>query len=119
MRWPKVASTTTVTSVSGNSSQERAHRFVELVEARKGPSFRCDVRSVDDDVTEGWSTMSTVQSTTCLRTRSGDRAAHGSACVPTTRTLDDVPELVDDVTDLLQHLIRNACVNDGSVDVGT
>jgi acetylornithine deacetylase/succinyl-diaminopimelate desuccinylase-like protein len=35
-----------------------------------------------------------------------------------TRTLDDVPELVDDVTDLLQHLIRNACVNDGSATSG-
>jgi acetylornithine deacetylase/succinyl-diaminopimelate desuccinylase-like protein len=29
-----------------------------------------------------------------------------------------VPELVDDVTDLLQHLIRNACVNDGSATSG-
>ena len=34
------------------------------------------------------------------------------------RTLDDVPELVDEVTDLLQHLIRNACVNDGNVASG-
>jgi len=36
----------------------------------------------------------------------------------TTPTLVDVPDLVDDVTDLLQHLIRNACVNDGNVASG-
>ena len=29
-----------------------------------------------------------------------------------------MPDLVDDVTDLLQHLIRNACVNDGNVASG-
>ena len=29
-----------------------------------------------------------------------------------------MPPLVDDVTDLLQHLIRNACVNDGNVSSG-
>jgi acetylornithine deacetylase/succinyl-diaminopimelate desuccinylase-like protein len=29
-----------------------------------------------------------------------------------------VPDLVDHVTDLLQHLIRNACVNDGNVASG-
>ena len=29
-----------------------------------------------------------------------------------------MPDLVDEVTDLLQHLIRNACVNDGSDESG-
>src|SRR5438105_4132960 len=29
-----------------------------------------------------------------------------------------MPSLVDETTDLLQHLIRNACVNDGSIESG-
>ena len=68
--------------------------------------------------------MSSGQSTTCLQRAGGSKARDACDRVCTTRsfgvtrTLVDVPELVDDVTDLLQHLIRNACVNDGNVASG-
>jgi acetylornithine deacetylase/succinyl-diaminopimelate desuccinylase-like protein len=40
----------------------------------------------------------------------------GDSCFA--RTLARVAEVVEEVTDLLQHLIRNACVNDGNVASG-
>ena len=106
----------------GELTQERAHSFVELLETWKGSSFRRDVRSVDDDarvnhVERSVNHLSATRQGDRSRTMARDRVCATRSSGPTP-TLDDVPELVDDVTDLLQHLIRNACVNDGNVASG-
>jgi acetylornithine deacetylase/succinyl-diaminopimelate desuccinylase-like protein len=41
-----------------------------------------------------------------------------SAATSRHATLGDVQTLVDETTDLLQHLIRNSCVNDGTAESG-
>ena len=121
MRFGKLASTTTVTVVGLELLEERAHCLVELLQARQGASLGREVRSVDDDVLDGHPVC---KSTSCVRVHRGmlqqiardmnsPRAATSNARARSVACDDD------EVTDLLQHLIRNACVNDGTDDVRT
>ena len=123
MRFGKLASTTTVTVCRLVLLEVRAHCLVELLQARQGASLGREVRSVDDDVLDGHPSLQVNQLSAMHRgIEVRDDTAAMRVC--TTRraarlaTLVDVPD-VDEVTDLLQHLIRNACVNDGTDDVRT
>ena len=53
IRWPKVASTTTMTSVPGEFGLELPDGVVELGQARNGAALGRDVRSVHDGVGGG------------------------------------------------------------------
>ena len=103
MRWPNVASTMTVTVCVPVLLEERAHGFVELGEAGRGPTFGGDVRSVDDDVhATHVGSRSQANNVQLTRIRSRDTVAR-SRCVD-----HDADDPTAEVTDLLQHLIRNA-----------
>ncbi len=94
--------------VVGMLVHERTHGLVKLFEARIRASLGGDVRSVDDDVSgEVWS-HGGPQSTIL------DPAVPGT-CPPTVPGMDDP---TGEVTALLQQMISNACVNDGTPESG-
>ena len=70
-----------------------------------------DVGPIDDDVC-GHVPASQPRPRLRTRHRGVPRVSQVSATAPPTG------DPTDEVTDLLQHLIRNACVNDGSVESG-
>ena len=61
MRWPNVASTTTVMTSCGVLLEEGHDGLVELAQAGHGPPLGGDVRAVDDDVSGHNGCQSTIQ----------------------------------------------------------
>ena len=88
MRWPNVASTTTVIDGVGVLVAERHHGVVELGQARHGPAFGGDVGSVDDHHVGGvrlrWSSWSCRvrligRSPRCTRRAAADESSSGQS----------------------------------------
>ena len=97
--------------IGGVFGHEGRNRFIELFQTWCRPALSRDVRTIDDDVSGHVACQSTTHTAANLPSAAGrtlpDAGCHRRPIDPT-----------DEVTDLLQHLIRNACVNDGSVESG-
>ena len=129
MRFGKLASTMTVTFSGLYSSRYAAHCLVELTKARQGATLGREVRSVDDDVLDGHPVSKStscahctggccnrsrdLNSPLCARVWSRTQRCARQRATREVRTRS-VVAMTNEVTDLLQHLIRNACVNDGT-----
>ena len=111
----KVASTTTVMRVPGYSSRKARTASSSWARLGSGPALGGDVGAVDDDVVT-MIAMSGRQSSTLMRALVRRDAVRSRTVRPMAMRADDDPTA--EVTDLLQHLIRNACVNDGTVGSG-
>src|SRR4051794_11517271 len=105
MRCPNVASTTTVTSTSGNSvrnARKASSNWLRLGRVR--PS----VAMFEPSTTTCSLIISTRQSIILVVEAEGWCASYARPMI----------DLTAEVTDLLQHLIRNECVNDGTTESG-